>query len=150
MRHLKSINPVFLAIVIILPTYGDGNHAPANHNGSFNFPLNDDIMLGQEGSIDSPNGGHGNYHSGLYNGVVSSDHATFLGGSGGVVVNSSFTPHGGSGLYINNASLNVTNTIFAGGSGGVNFTFEGYNFGEQGHGIEWNADAGSSSYLNLV
>ena len=34
------------------------------------------------------------------------------------LVNSSFTPHGGSGLYINNTSLNITNTIFAGGSAG--------------------------------
>ena len=40
----------------------------------------------------------------------------------------------------NNTSLNITNTIFAGGSGGVNFTFRSYDFGEQGHGIEWNTD----------
>ena len=150
MRLLKSIKLAFLTIVIISHSFGDGDHAPFNHSGSFNFPLNDDVMIGQEGSIDSPNGGHGNYHSGSYNGIVSSDFATFMGGSGGVVVNSSFTPHGGSGLYINNTSLNITNTIFAGGSGGVNFTFEGYNFGEQGHGIEWNTDIGNTSYLNLV
>ena len=150
MRLLKSIKLAFLTIVIISHSFGDGDHAPFNHSGSFNFPLNDDVMIGQEGSIDSPNGGHGNYHSGSYNGIVSSDFATFMGGSGGVVVNSSFTPHGGSGLYINNTSLNITNTIFAGGSGGVNFTFEGYNFGEQGHGIEWNTDVGNTSYLNLV
>ena len=150
MRLLKSIKLAFLVIVIISHSFGDGDHAPFNHAGSYNYPLNDDVMIGQEGSIDSPNGGHGNYHSGSYNGIVSTDFATFMGGSGGVVVNSSFTPHGGSGLYINNTSLNITNTIFTGGSGGVNFTFEGYDFGEQGHGIEWNTDIGNASYLNLV
>ena len=150
MRLLKFIKLIFITITIISFSYGDGNHASQNHSGSFNYPQNNDVMIGQEGIIDNPNGGHGNYHSGLYNGVVSTDSATFIGGSGGVLVNSSFTPHGGSGLYINNTSLYITNTIFAGGSGGVNFTFEGYNFGEQGHGIEWNVDTGNESYLNLV
>ena len=149
MRLLKSIKLAFLIIVIISHSFGDGDHASFNHAGSFNYPLNDDVMIGQEGSIDSPNGGHGNYHSGSYNGIVSTDFATFMGGSGGVVVNSSFTPHGGSGLYINNTSLNITNTIFTGGSGGVNFTFEGYDFGEQGHGIEWNTDIGNCIILKF-
>ena len=150
MRLLKYIKLILLNIIITFLSYGDGNHASQNHSGNFNYPENDEVMIGQEGTIDNPNGGHGNYHSGFYNGVVSTDYATFVGGSGGVLVNSSFVPHGGSGLYINNTSLNITNTIFAGGSGGVNFTFEGYDFGEQGHGIEWNLDTGNQSYLNLV
>ena len=106
-------------------------------------------MIGQEGSIDSPNGGHGNYHSVSYNGIVQAilRHLWEDRRSGSKF---KFYTTWGSGLYINNTSLNITNTIFAGGSGGVNFTFEGYNFGEQGHGIEWNTDIGNTSYLNLV
>ena len=105
MQLLKSIKLIFVTIAIISFSYGDGDHASQNHSGSFNYPQNNDVMIGQEGIIDNPNGGHGNYHSGLYNGVVSTDSATFMGGSGGVLVNSSVTPHGGSGLYINNTSF---------------------------------------------
>ena len=77
MRHLKFIK--YFLILIILSLVGDGDHAH-NHGGSFNFPLNDDYL---GGSPDSPNDGHGNYHSmDLLLMDCIKDFATMGGGSG--------------------------------------------------------------------
>ena len=157
MRLLKYISICIFSSQFIFASYGDGS----DHNGS-GLTLNDTIYIpsgtgytfigdvGEDGSID---GGHGVNISGQ---VIIDDPTNqifFQGGAGAVAVNETRAPNGGSGIFINanefNANVILSNITAAAGSGGVNFTFDGYNFGQQGNGIEWSIGSSNTAFLSI-
>lgn len=148
-----------LAIAICcMSSYGSGIHSDPSIllAGDDITPITNPgpTFTGSDASSSAaPNGGHGILVTGTIGGINSiTGPLNFIGGAGYIKF-ASFedeAAHGGSGLYLDNVNLNVTNASFQGGFGGVNITSSGNVFGESGYGVEWSVDSGNSSSLNFA